>query len=64
MTDGRDFIALSGDVRAMGEADDSINRIATERGRKFLTLYSFYYQWLIKCLLIKLVLRNVFSYTK
>lgn len=44
MTDGRDFIALSGDVRAMGEADDSINRIATERGRKFLTLYSFYYQ--------------------
>ena len=35
MTDGRDFIALSGDVRAMGEADDSINRIATERGRKF-----------------------------
>lgn len=34
MTDGREFIALSGDVRAMGEADDSINRLATERGRK------------------------------
>ncbi|TIC21720.1 WD40 repeat-like protein [Wallemia mellicola] len=32
MTDGREFIALSGDVRAMGEADDSINRLATERG--------------------------------
>lgn len=36
MTDGREFIALSGDVRAMGEADDSINRLATERGREYL----------------------------
>ena len=28
--------ALSGAVRAMGESDDSINRLATKAGRKFL----------------------------
>ena len=33
--------ALSGDVRAMGESDDSLNRLATKAGRKSHILLSY-----------------------
>ena len=51
--------ALCGQVRAMGESDDSINRLATKAGRAYLP----------KSSLARLtdhiqVLRNVWSYQK
>jgi hypothetical protein len=55
--------ALCGQVRAQGEGDDSLNRLATKAGRKSflhvvkLTLLDFFFK-------ILLVLRNVWSPVK
>jgi hypothetical protein len=35
LTGGTTTFALSGPVRAMGESDDALNRLATKEGREF-----------------------------
>ena len=52
--------ALSGDVRAMGESDDSVNRLATKAGRKL----SFSIPKYAQDYTFPLVLKNVWSYQK
>lgn len=51
--------ALCGQVRAMGESDDSLNRLATKAGRAYLLNVLF-----PRALTSLLVLRNVWSYQK
>jgi small subunit ribosomal protein S21e len=54
--------ALSGQVRAQGEGDDSVNRLATKAGCKRELLPSTVTNGLTT--LCSLVLRNVWSYSK
>ena len=54
--------ALSGQVRAQGESDDSVNRLATKAGCKRESLSLTVTNGLTT--LCPLVLRNVWSYSK
>jgi ribosomal S21e-like protein len=55
--------ALSGQVRAQGEGDDSLNRLATKAGRK-LVLHAMKLKLTGPVLAFFKVLRNVWSYQK
>jgi Ribosomal protein S21e len=57
--------ALSGQVRAQGEGDDSLNRLATKAGRE-CELKSLVFWWSTRDSLTVyvIVLRNVWSYSK